>query len=257
MRVSVGPATAQNTGHGNDTLAGIENLFGSSFDDELSGNSSANYLHGFDGGNDLLEGMGGDDVLEVQRSSSSGAAAITMLGGGGSDILRYTGNGASDSATLSGGGGSSDTIEATGLLNGTITTSSGNDRASIDTMVGQYVITMGSGGDVLALQSTGGGFRAVNAINLTDFDPAEGDRIDLSAWIAGGALQNYTRGNPFLTGHLQLAQAGPHTLLQVDRDGGSDNFVTLLTFQNVTATAFTAASLGGFPPHVEGQGPLD
>ena len=46
----------------NDTISGIENIFGSAFDDRLTGNLLANLLVG-NAGADILRGMDGDDVL--------------------------------------------------------------------------------------------------------------------------------------------------------------------------------------------------
>src|SRR6478752_1713700 len=55
-----------------DTLISIENVFGSNFNDTLTGTSGANQLHGQDG-NDVIKGGGGDDFLD---------------GGNGNDIAR-------------------------------------------------------------------------------------------------------------------------------------------------------------------------
>ena len=52
----------QAAGDGTDSLAAVENVVGSSFDDRLFGNRSANLLSG-GAGNDLLDGRGGKDVL--------------------------------------------------------------------------------------------------------------------------------------------------------------------------------------------------
>jgi Ca2+-binding RTX toxin-like protein len=51
------------TGQGNDLLAGVENLTGSSHADRLIGDSRANVLEGMSG-NDVLDGRLGNDVLE-------------------------------------------------------------------------------------------------------------------------------------------------------------------------------------------------
>jgi Ca2+-binding RTX toxin-like protein len=56
-----------------DTLAGIENLTGSDYDDSLAGDSGANLLMG-GAGADVLEGGGGDDILE------GGAGADRLFG---------------------------------------------------------------------------------------------------------------------------------------------------------------------------------
>lgn len=65
-----------------DVLIGIENLFGSAFADELTGNNLNNYLRGGDG-NDTLVGNGGNDHLE------GGLGADVLDGGDGSDYVRY------------------------------------------------------------------------------------------------------------------------------------------------------------------------
>ena len=61
-----------------DVLTGIENLSGSPFNDELSGDAEDNYLLGGDG-NDQLSGDLGDDVL------TGGAGTDTFSGGSGTD----------------------------------------------------------------------------------------------------------------------------------------------------------------------------
>ena len=69
-----------------DRLIDIENVFGSSYDDVLTGDGKANELSGADG-NDTLSGGGGDD---------------TLIGGKGTDIL--TGGAGADIFSLSAGG---------------------------------------------------------------------------------------------------------------------------------------------------------
>ena len=68
-------------GHGDDTLTGIEGVFGSRFPDRLSGDRRPNRLAGF-GGRDTLIGKGGDDVLAGQ------AGPDRLIGGPGDDVLR-------------------------------------------------------------------------------------------------------------------------------------------------------------------------
>lgn len=63
VTVSLRLAGAQDTGSaGKDTLAGIENLVGTAFDDRLTGDDGANQLRG-GMGDDLLAGGLGDDAL--------------------------------------------------------------------------------------------------------------------------------------------------------------------------------------------------
>ena len=92
-----------------DTLISIENVFGSNFNDTLTGNSGANQLHGGEGndvikgggGNDFLDGGNGNDILGCDVFGQS-----TLDGGAGDDTFK--GSGASD--TLIGGAGS-DTVD--------------------------------------------------------------------------------------------------------------------------------------------------
>ncbi|MGO4705436.1 hypothetical protein AB4072_06625 [Microvirga sp. 2MCAF38] len=59
--VNLSLTTEQNTGQGNDTLIGIENLIGGSGNDTFTGTSTANTFTG-GGGNDRLNGGGGNDT---------------------------------------------------------------------------------------------------------------------------------------------------------------------------------------------------
>ncbi|WP_374578362.1 calcium-binding protein [Phenylobacterium sp.] len=69
-------------GAGSDKLTGIENLYGSAFNDTLIGNAGVNYLSG-GAGDDRLEGGAGDDHLE------GGRGADTIIGGDGWDVVSY------------------------------------------------------------------------------------------------------------------------------------------------------------------------
>jgi Ca2+-binding RTX toxin-like protein len=243
--------TAQNTaGAGNDTLVSIENLYGSAYSDIFIGDANANGLNDSNGGNDQLFGNGGSDSLSVSRYGTGAATTVTLSGGADTDYISFSGsNRYTDTATLDGGAGA-DSIYVSGLGAGTILGGSENDYVTIDSLGGQYDITLGTGADTLALAGTSGGFRSVSAITVTDFVTGTGgDILNLGSWLAGGALINFTSGNnPFGDGHMRLLQSDTSTLLQVDRDGGGDSYTTLLTFQNTTATAFTSANLNGLSP---------
>lgn len=83
VKVNLALTVAQNTVNaGSDTLATIENLLGSDFNDTLSGNGVNNVLKGL-AGNDILGGGGGNDVLV------GGIGKDTLTGGLGADRFDF------------------------------------------------------------------------------------------------------------------------------------------------------------------------
>jgi Ca2+-binding RTX toxin-like protein len=99
--VAVNLATGRGVGGSaeGDILISIENVFGSNFNDLLTGTSGANRLHGGEGndvikgggGNDYLDGGNGNDILQTGSFGTStlvgGAGDDTFKGTGGSDVL--------------------------------------------------------------------------------------------------------------------------------------------------------------------------
>ncbi|MEF8756335.1 MAG: DUF4347 domain-containing protein [Accumulibacter sp.] len=89
VSVSLALAGAQATGgSGSDTLAGIENLTGSTYDDSLTGDGNANRLSGAQG-NDFLNGGAGNDTLDGGAGNDrlwGGIGADSLIGGDGSDF---------------------------------------------------------------------------------------------------------------------------------------------------------------------------
>ncbi|MDD2781553.1 MAG: hypothetical protein PHR02_08435, partial [Sulfuricurvum sp.] len=85
--------TAQNTGpSGYDTISGIENLSGSSFNDTFTGDDNANIINGLAGDDTISAGGGNDTVYggDGNDSIGGGAGDDTIDGGVGNDTLRYT-----------------------------------------------------------------------------------------------------------------------------------------------------------------------
>ncbi|ROM71387.1 type I secretion target [Pseudomonas brassicacearum] len=83
VTVNLGLLAAQNTlGAGTDTLAGIENLIGSNFNDTLAGDGASNRING-GLGHDVLNGGGGDDLL------IGGLGNNTLTGGSGADTFQW------------------------------------------------------------------------------------------------------------------------------------------------------------------------
>ena len=87
-----------------DTLSGIENVTGSLFDDDLTGDANVNRLFGSDG-DDTLKGGGGADTLD---------------GGSGNDTARYLDSGSAVTVELlvgTGSGGTADGDTLTSIEN--------------------------------------------------------------------------------------------------------------------------------------------
>ncbi len=94
VTVNLSVNTAQNTGGaGSDTLSGIENIEGSNFNDNLTGDANANRLSG-GAGDDTLSGGAGDDFL------IGGEGNDKLSGGLGYDIASYAGAAAAVTVSL-------------------------------------------------------------------------------------------------------------------------------------------------------------
>jgi Ca2+-binding RTX toxin-like protein len=156
---SAGVAVNLGTGRGfggsaeGDTLISIENLFGSNFNDTLTGTSTANQLHGGEG-NDVIKGGGGDDFLDGGNGNdiiqSGGFGTSTLDGGAGDDTFK----GAGGSDTIIGGAGS-DTVDYSSRTSG-VTVTLGDPIpywAGIPTQHGAFIsienLTGSQGQDVL------------------------------------------------------------------------------------------------------------
>ena len=81
VNVNLAAGTATDNWGGADTLSGIENVNGSSFDDTLTGDNNVNNLSG-QGGNDTLSGGGGNDSVNGNQGND------TLDGGAGNDFMR-------------------------------------------------------------------------------------------------------------------------------------------------------------------------
>jgi Ca2+-binding RTX toxin-like protein len=164
--VGVGVSLYTNTAyHGEaegDTFSGIENLWGSWYNDSLHGDNNANGLAGH-GGNDSLKGYGGADQI---------------YGGTGHDVLW----GMDGNDTLVGGTG------------GTPYPNDGNDV--LYGGMGTDNLTGGTGGDRFMWTSTGEtSLSTWTSDRVWDFNRAEGDLIDLSNVDADA----YAEGNQAFT----------------------------------------------------------
>jgi Ca2+-binding RTX toxin-like protein len=87
-----------------DRFISIENVFGSSFNDSIIGNTASNQLHGQEG-NDVIKGGGGNDYLD------GGSGNDILLSDWGNSVL----DGGSGDDTLKGWGGANTLIGGTGI----------------------------------------------------------------------------------------------------------------------------------------------
>ena len=222
-----------NGGLGADTLignAGNDSLFGGDGNDRLLGGFGFDRLFGGTG-NDFLDGGLGADILD------GGAGNDTLLGGDGNDRLL----GGLDADRLFGGSGNDfldggiggDRLEG-GAGNDTLAGGAGNDALfgglSNDRLVG------GAGKDQLAGGLGADQFVFTNPLDsgagpagrdvITDFNRAQGDKIDLSAIdanlrLAGNQAFEFVGSDGFSgsPGELRYQQANGTTLIFADMDG--------------------------------------
>jgi Ca2+-binding RTX toxin-like protein len=212
----------QNTGaQGWDTLVNIENLSGTPFSDQLTGDDNDNWLWGSPAtlgngsisslNNDFLYGMGGNDLLVV------GIGNHTIDGGTENDTLRFTENGAPEGGVninLQLQGQAQDTGQGSWIITNIENLSGGTANDSLGGNFGANVLAGDSGND--SLNGRGGddmlygdGRIATNADNIITTTP------DVSAL-------GFLDGNDAIQGGFgndQLYGGGGNDVL----NGGFDN----------------------------------
>jgi Ca2+-binding RTX toxin-like protein len=81
--VTANLATNTASGEGTDSISNLEAIFGSSFNDNLTGDTSANYLFGWFGSDSINGGTGNDEIDGDE--DADGADTDSADGGGGND----------------------------------------------------------------------------------------------------------------------------------------------------------------------------
>jgi Ca2+-binding RTX toxin-like protein len=218
----VGPQVSGGDAAG-DTLNGVENVIGSSFNDNLLGSAAANNLVGGDG-NDFIEGRGGADVLDGGNgtfdtlSYVSSAAGVTVnlttntaTGGDATgDIISNFENifGSNAADTLTGSAGSNN-LRGRG----------GNDVLS--GMAGDDVLFGGNGADTL---NGGDGIDTVRYLDEREAGDPAGQRVIVN--MSGSAITVSTTSSQLApSGIVVAAGRAVDTYNQVDTLTGIENVV--------------------------------
>lgn len=137
-------------------MISIENVNGTSYNDDISGSADNNVLRGLDG-NDALKGRAGDDTLY------GGNGNDVLLGGDGNDHL--LGDDGNDS--LKGG-------EGNDIIDG------GNGSDTLRGNSGSDTLTGGAGADTFVFID---GDALMTTDSISDFDPLNGDKIEINGVI--------------------------------------------------------------------------
>jgi len=154
VTIGLGIHTASGGDAEGDQIWEVENLIGSSDDDNIWGDDSANFLDGGKG-DDMLAGEGGDDYLRGGEGDDS------LTGFGDNDTL----DGAAGSDNLWGGTG--DDVIHGGAAGDTLNGETGNDR--LDGGTGVDKLTGGDGADTFVFYAALPDLQDV----ITDFDTAQ------------------------------------------------------------------------------------
>jgi Ca2+-binding RTX toxin-like protein len=183
-----------------DVLVSIENLYGSGFDDHLSGDNDRNVIGG-ENGNDTLAGNGGDDAMNGEVGSDSldgGDGADRLVGGAGVDTIHGgTGNDSIDAGSendlVSGDAGDDVIVGGTGddQLDG----GDGNDI--LEGGAGADALTGGAGIDTASYAGSAAGV-AVNLAAGTGAgggSDAEGDTLTGIENVFGSAHADVLTGD--------------------------------------------------------------
>jgi Ca2+-binding RTX toxin-like protein len=249
-----------------DTLKTIEDLIGSAQADTLIGSEDVNELYG-GGGDDLLKGAGGADRLVGVGGNDTlkgGGGADTLIGGTGINTASYYGSPegvvislyshvaeAGDAAgdqlynidNLTGsihadqlwgddwnnvinGEAGADTLKGYGGAD-QLFGSDGDDH--LEGMIGADVLTGGNGADGFVWNATSDtGLTIATADLITDFNPAQGDRIDLSnvdanILVAGNQAFTFIGSAGFTgPGQVNFVQVGGETIIQMQTGQDAD-----------------------------------
>ena len=176
-------------------------FFGEAGDDELFGGGNDQLFGG--AGNDLLSGGPGNDLLTTETADGSD----TLYGGAGDDEIAAFGEIGTDAIHHTSGGAGDDNITLQG---------------------GAYLVSLGSGADMLTLQPEDGESGVSSAALVSDFDVTEDTLMIMVEGPSSSA-----------------ATALTYTLSQVETDLGLATLVEPAVSSEAVATALAGSVNGG------------
>ncbi|MBI4030757.1 MAG: hypothetical protein HY370_03710, partial [Proteobacteria bacterium] len=234
VTVNLTTLTAQNTvGAGTDTIAGLENIIGSAFNDTLTGDGNDNVIEG-GAGNDVMNGAGGTDTVTYANASAgvtvnlaNGAAQNTS--GAGTDTLSNFENltGSAFDDVLEGTSGNNVLIGGTGTDRVTYI----NAASAVVINLATGSVTGGAGTDTIS------GFE--NATGSAFNDTITGDGNDNvieglagnDTMVGGGGTDTANYANAASSVTVSLAVTAAQNTLGAGTD-------TISQFENLTGSAF-------------------
>jgi len=247
-------------GAGSQTLvggAGADTITGGAWKDDLTGGAGVDtFVFQKGDGQDTVRDFqtGVDKVHLLGVTSGQVSTRTTSIGGKSGLLITYSRQGdtvflegvsaigGSDIAFLSAppgisrtGGSGVDTING-GDGNDNLAGGSGNDTINggdgYDIIGGGWgadTVTGGPGADTFVFQTT-----TVGPDIITDFNQLAGDRIDISSLFRTGP---FTQADLIAGGFARLTQGTNGLVVQVDGNGGGDNFRTLATLSGVSLSS--------------------
>lgn len=159
VTVDLSTGRSSSTSLGNDTLVGIEAVFGTSLGDSITGDAARNVLMG-NNGNDTLNGADGDDLLLADAGDDS------VTGGNGNDRI----NGGTGNDTLNGGDG--DDVLMGWYGDDRIDGGAGNDTAVYFLAQSRYKVTNTGVGSWIVQERSGIGTDTLSGIENLQFAQA-------------------------------------------------------------------------------------
>ncbi len=226
-----------------DQLNGIENLYGSSFSDTLSGDAGRNIIGG-EGGADLIDGRDGDDALSGEAGDdilSGRNGNDRLVGGDGADNL----SGGAGNDSVDGGAGNDTSFGEAGNDSfhggaGTDTLDGGDDNDFLEGGADADTLTGGAGIDTASYASSAAGVTVVLGGASSGGD-AQGDTLTGIEQVMGSGFADTLTGDAGantlwgLAGNDVLTGAGGADVLK--GGAGADTFRYVATGDSTLATA--------------------